>query len=264
MVPTKAQSRHVPISPEEISEQVKVVTEMGITSVHLHARSEDETPAWEKQYFERAISLIKEHSPDLVICVTTSGRTFTDFQKRADALEISGELKPDMASLTLASMNFATSASINSPSMVQDLATKMLEKEIKPELEIFDTGMINYAKYLITKKILKPPYIFNLLLGGIATAQAGLLDLGLMIERLPDESVWLAAGLGKSQLKANVMGLANGGGVRVGLEDNLHLDNKQQVLATNVQLVARVIDIGKTLGRSPMSPVEFRNRYLNA
>lgn len=263
MVPTKSQTLHVPISPEEISEQVRVAAALGITSVHLHARREDESPAWEKKYFEKSISLIKEHSPDLIICVTTSGRTESDFAKRSESLDIGGDLKPDMGSLTLSSMNFAASASVNAPSTVQDLAKKMLDKGIKPELEIFDTGMINYAHYLITKEILQPPYIFNILLGGIATAQAELIELGLMIERLPEESAWLAAGIGSTQLKANVMALANGGGVRVGLEDNLYFDSQKKILATNEALVSRVIAIGEKLGKRPMTPGEFRSKYLN-
>ena len=178
-------------------------------------------------------------------------------------MDISGDLKPDMASLTPASMNFAKSASVNSPDMVTRLAQKMLEKGIKPEFEIFDTGMINYAKYLISKKIAEPPFVFNILLGGIATAQSELLELGLMVERLPENSVWLGAGIGSAQLPANVMSLAAGGGVRVGLEDNIFLDSGNNRLATNVELIQRIVDIGVSMGKSVMSPQEFRNAYLS-
>jgi uncharacterized protein (DUF849 family) len=167
-----------------------------------------------------------------------------------------------MASLTPSSMNFAKSASVNAPDTVIKLAEKMLERGIKPEFEIFDTGMINYAKYLITKGLAKPPFVFNILLGGIATAQSELLELGLMIERLPKDSVWLGAGIGIAQLPANIMSLAAGGGVRVGLEDNIYLDSDKKVLATNIELVRRIVDISGSMGRVVMSPSEFRSAYL--
>lgn len=262
MVPQKSDTPHIPISPQEIAEQVNLVSEIGITSVHLHARNEDGSPAWERKNFERTIELIKDKNPELVICVTTSGRTVSEFDKRSDVLEISGDLKPDMASLTPASMNFAKTASVNSPEMVVRLAQKMQEKGIKPEFEVFDTGMINYSKYLIAKKIAEPPYVFNILLGGIATAQAELLELGLMVQRLPENSVWLGAGIGSAQLPANLMSLAAGGGVRVGLEDNIFLNSGSDSLATNVDLIERVVNLAAGMGKSVMSPIDFRKTYL--
>ena len=262
MVPQKADTPHIPITPEEIAEQVNLVSQIGITSVHLHARSDDGNPEYRKARFEKTIELIKNNNPEMVICVTTSGRTVSEIEKRADVLTISGDLKPEMASLTTSSMNFAKSASVNAPDTVAKLAELMLERGIKPEFEIFDTGMINYAKYLISKGLAKPPYVFNILLGGIATAQSELLELGLMVERLPQDSVWLGAGIGNAQLPANLMSLATGGGVRVGLEDNIHLDNGKQVLATNLQLVERIVGIASSIGRSVMTPSEFRSVYL--
>ena len=262
MVPTKSDTPFIPITPEEISEQVRVAAQVGITSVHLHARDKDGAPEYRRARFEKTIGLIKNSNPEMVICVTTSGRTVTEFAKRADVLDITGDLKPEMASLTPSSLNFAKSASINAPDTVTKLAERMLERGIKPEFEIFDTGALNYAKYLISKGLAKPPFVFNFLLGGIATAQSGLLELGLMVERLPESSVWLGAGIGVSQLQANILSLAAGGGVRVGLEDNIHLDRGRTVLATNLELVERVVKIAEGMGRSPMSPSEFRKSYL--
>ena len=258
MVPTRADSPHVPIEPAEIADQVLDCVELGITSVHLHARHSDATPAWQRDVFADIISRIREHDKDLVICVTTSGRVESDIDKRSDVLGLDGDVKPDMASLTLSSMNFATSASVNAPDTVQALAQKMSERGIVPELEIFDTGMVNYLHYLRAKKLVGPPFVVNLLLGGVATAQATPLDLGVLVERLPDNSVWLGAGIGRAQLTANALALASGGGVRVGLEDNLHVDSARTRLATNRQLVQRVVDIGDSLGRTPMTPTAFR------
>lgn len=262
MVPRREDSPHVPLHAEEIAQQVLECAEVGITSVHLHARDDEGDPAWQRDYYSDIISRVRTHRPDVVVCVTTSGRRENDIAKRADVLELAGDVKPDMASLTLSSMNFAVTASINAPQDVAELATLMLERGITPELEIFDTGMINYVHYLIAKKILRPPYVVNLLLGGVATAQATPLDLGFMVERLPVSATWLVAGIGRTQLSANVMGLASGGGVRVGLEDNLHFDNARTRLASNLELVTRIVDIGHSLGRPVMTPQQFRDTVL--
>jgi 3-keto-5-aminohexanoate cleavage enzyme len=262
MVPRREDSPHVPLDVNEIVDQVLECVELGITSAHIHARNSSGEPAWQRDYYAEIFSKVRAVQPSLVLCATTSGRIEPDVEKRADVLTLSGELKPDMASLTLSSMNFANSASVNSPKVIATLAERMLERGIKPELEIFDTGMVNYASYLHSKGLLKPPFVANLLLGGIATAQVTPLDLGSMVSRLPAQTIWLVAGIGRSQLSANAMGLAAGGGVRVGLEDNLHFDNSRKRLATNLELVKRVIDIGQAMNRPVMSPAEFRQRFL--
>ena len=172
-------------------------------------------PAYEKEIYAEIISGIRKENKDIILCVSTTGRDFVEFDKRSDCLDLDGDVKPDFASLTLSSLNFNKQASINSPQMIQDLARKMMDKGIKPELEAFDLGMINYAKYLIKKGLIKPPYYFNLILGNIACAQANLLSLGLMIRELPEGSIWSAGGIGESQLKMNAMAIIEGGGVRV-------------------------------------------------
>ena len=143
--------------------------------------------------------------------------------------------------------------------MIQDLAKKMLDYGIKPELEVFDLGMINYALYLIKKNLITPPYYFNLILGNIACAQANMLSLGLMIKELPQPSIWSVGGVGDSQLQMNAASIIFGGGVRVGLEDNIWYDRERTHLATNQELVERVISIAKTIGIQPYSHREIRN-----
>lgn len=264
MVPTRADSPHVPLSPEEIADDVHTAAGLGITSVHLHARDADGTPTWRPEVFAHTIALIKQRDPELVICVTTSGRNVTDFDKRAAVLELDGAVKPDMASLTLASMNFATSASLNAPETVSRLAEKMRDRGIVPELEVFDTGMLNFARYLAKKGLLQTPFVVNLLLGGLATAQVSPLELGLLLERMPSGATWLGAGIGQAQLSAVALSLASGGGARVGLEDNLHFDQQRKRLATDAELIERVIAQAASLGRRPMTPTEFRAQVLNA
>jgi len=165
-----------------------------------------------------------------------------------------------MGSLTLSSLNFNKVASVNSPDMICDLAALMKEKGIVPELEVFDSGMINYAKYLEKKKLIHPPYYFNLLLGNIACAQADLLHAGVMINDLPDDTFWSLAGIGAEQIKMNSLSIAIGGGVRVGLEDNIWYDIERTKLATNADLLKRVHVIVKANGRAVMTPAEFRKK----
>ena len=163
-----------------------------------------------------------------------------------------------MGSLTLSSLNFNNIASTNSPKMIQDLAAVMKDRKIMPELEAFDIGMINYANYLEKKQLIKPPYYFNLLLGNIACAQADLLHTGIMIRDLPDNSVFSLAGIGNNQLKMNSLSIAIGGGVRVGLEDNIWFNASRTKLANNSELLERIHIIAKANSREIMCPKEFR------
>ncbi|NSW94568.1 MAG: 3-keto-5-aminohexanoate cleavage protein [Bacteroidales bacterium] len=259
MIPTKDITPYVPVSPDEIIEDVRKVYELGITKVHIHARDPDTgEPTYKKEIYAEIIKGIREYAPDLVICVSLSGRTFRKFEERSEVLELDGPLKPDMGSLTLSSLNFNKIASINSPEMIQALAEKMLKASIVPELEAFDSGMINYAKYLINKKIILPPYYFNILLGNIACAQADLLHAGIMIRDLPENSYWSIAGIGNFQLMMNSVSIAIGGGVRVGLEDNIWFNKNRTILARNIDLIERIHTIASANGRKVMSSSNFR------
>ena len=259
MIPTKEMTPHVQVSINEIVDDVLKAANIGITMVHLHARDENHnSPTYKKEIYAEIITKIRKYQPELIICVSLSGRLFNSFEKRSEVLELFGEAKPDMASLTLSSLNFNKQASINSPEMILALAEKMKELKIKPELEAFDAGMINYARYLIKKELLSPPYYFNLLLGNIACAQADLLHAGIMIKDLPENSYWSLAGIGDNQLMMNTIAIANGGGVRVGLEDNIWYDTNRNKLATNQNLLKRVHRIAQELDRTVMPPGECR------
>jgi len=259
MIPTKETTPHVPVAPNEIVNQVSEVANLGINMVHLHARDPiTGEPTYKKEIYAEIISGIRNKFKDLILCVSTSGRTFSEFEKRSDCLRLEGELKPDFGSLTLSSLNFNNQASISTPQMIQALAREMLERGIRPELEAFDVGMINYAKYLIEKELIHPPYYFNLILGNIACAQANLLNLGLMINELPAGSIWSVGGVGRFQLPMNAAALVAGGGVRVGLEDNIWFDDERTRLVTNRELVGRVLSIAHALGRAPYTGREAR------
>jgi 3-keto-5-aminohexanoate cleavage enzyme len=259
MIPTKEMTPEVPIGIPECVGQILEAADLGASMVHIHARDpKDGSPTFDKDIYGEIIKGIRAKNKDLVTCVSTSGRNFPEFEQRSACLDLTGELKPDFGSLTLSSLNFNKQASVNTPEMIQALAKKMLDNGIKPELEAFDLGMINYAHYLIRKGLIEPPYYFNLILGNIACAQANLLSLGLMVKELPPNSIWSVGGIGDSQLKMNMMSIIAGGGVRVGLEDNIYFDSDRTQLASNSDLIKRIVHIAGVIGRTPYSSKEAR------
>lgn len=258
MVPTKTITNKVPISVDEIVEDAIHVHDAGASMVHLHARDENGVPISDARYFEQIITSIRKERPGLICCATTSGRGGASFEKRSEVLHLTGLAKPDMASLTLGSLNFLSGASINSLETIQRLALLMKEKGIKPELEIFDTGMVNVAKYLERHNIIGGMKYFNILLGNLNTAPATIKDLAHIYSSLPNDSIWAAAGLGSFQLSMNTASILAGGHVRVGLEDNVYYDITQKTLATNRSLVERVVRIANELERPISTPSETR------
>lgn len=261
MIPTKSMNPAVPVTPAEIIDDARRCADLGASMVHLHARGADETPTHDAGIFGEIIAGIRETHPDLVLTVTTSGRTYQEYEQRSAALTLSGDLAPDMASLTLGSINFNKAVSVSSPEMIMRLAEEMQRRDIKPELEVFDLGMVNYAHYLIKKELLRPPHFFNIILGNIAAAQAKLHHLGTIVSELPDESYFCVAGIGDAQLEMNALGIVMGNGARVGLEDNIWYDKARSVPATNTSLVERVVGVAQSLEREIASPRDVRS-YL--
>ena len=263
MIPSKDITPFVPITESEIIDDVFKAWELGITMVHIHARdSKTGESSNNVEIYEKIIEGIRSFAPELIICVSLSGRIFKDFEVRAAPLQLQGRLKPDMGSLTLSSLNFNKQASVNEPKTIIGLASKMKELGILPELEAFDVGMINYAKYLIKKEIIYPPYYFNLIFGNIACAQADLLHAGIMINDLPENSIWSFGGIGNFQLTMNSIAIVFNGGVRVGLEDNIYFDAERTKLAKNIDLIKRIHNIAQVHNRKIMSPKKLR-KLLN-
>jgi uncharacterized protein (DUF849 family) len=259
MIPTRGMSAHVPLTAAEIIDDVLAAAEIGVTMVHLHARDENGKPTYRKEAYAPIIAGIREKRSDVIICVSCSGRDFTELDQRADVLDLPTELRPDMASLTTSSLNFPGKASVNEPQMVLSLAQRMLERGILPEIEIFDLGMTNYARYLIDKLSLKEPIYANVILNNIATAQPDLLSIAALVQGLPSSTVWGLGGIGDAQLPVTAVAAAYAPAVRVGLEDGLWLDRQRTILATNPQLVQRVHNFAALLERPIMKGTALRN-----
>jgi 3-keto-5-aminohexanoate cleavage enzyme len=226
--------------------------------VHLHARTADGTPTHEPEAFADIIRRVRLACDDVIICVTTSGRRTPDFERRSQVLDLDGDVKPEMASLTLGSLNFPKQASISEPETIRRLAEKMNERGIVPELEIFDFGMVDYAKFLIRQEVLRPPFYANLLLGSLGTLSASPFNLATLVASLPEGTIWAAAGIGRFEFWVNTMAITMGGHVRVGLEDNLFMDSDKSVPATNEALVQRLVRLAEAAGREVAKPHEAR------
>jgi len=139
------------------------------------------------------------------------------------------------------------------PLMVNFTPTGMV-----PELECVDAGMINYANHLIHKGVLTPPYYFNVILGNISGAQADLQQVCMLLRSLPAGATWSLGGIGAAQLRANAIAIMEGGGVRVGLEDNLWFASGRTQLATNAALIKRIHAMAEIYERPIMKPAAFR------
>jgi uncharacterized protein (DUF849 family) len=258
--PTKAQNAAVPLSAEEIVADAQAAVAHGASMVHLHVRDAAGAPVCDADAMGDLIAEIRARCPDVVLVSSTTGRAGGGLDDRLAPLRLEGRRKPDMASLTLSSLNFTTGASVNSPETVETLARTMLDEGVRPELEVFDLGMVNMAKVLIRKGLLEPPYYFNVLLGNVATAQASLLHLAALVSDLPEGSVWSLAGIGNAQPRMTALGAAAADGVRVGLEDNLWLDEERRELATNVEMVRRAARLAEASGRGVAPAAEVRRR----
>jgi uncharacterized protein (DUF849 family) len=258
MVPTKSDNPAVPVTPDEIAEDAERCVAAGASIVHVHARDEDGRPTYRRDVYAEIVAKLRERCPDAIVCVSTSGRLWGDLEKRAEVLGLEGALKPEMASLTLGSLNFPKQASVNEPATIQALAERMNERGIVPELEVFDLGMADYARYLVGRGILRPPYYFNLLLGSLGTLSASPLHLALLARALPEGATWAGAGIGRYQFAVNALAIASGGHVRVGLEDNLWLDAAKERPASNLALVERLVALARACEREIATPARAR------
>ncbi len=260
MVPTKADNPHLPVTPHEVASDVRRCADAGASIVHIHPRDEAGRPTQDPARAAEYIRAARNQTPEIVICITTSGRAQPELAGRVKVVELEGDARPEMASLTLGSLNFPNQPSINAPQTIDGLARAMQERGVVPEWEIFDFGMLDYALYLRDRGLLTGPVYANLLLGSLGSLAATPLNLALLVERLPKGSTWAAAGIGRYQFAMNRLAIAMGGGVRVGLEDNLWFDHSRTDAASNPRLVERLVTIGRAMGREPATPAQVRER----
>jgi 3-keto-5-aminohexanoate cleavage enzyme len=254
---TKADNPAVPYGPAEIAESALAAVEAGASIIHLHARDEEGRPSQDPALFRDLFGRVKAKA-DPILQISTGGAvTATTAERLAplDDPEIVRHL--EMASFTCGTVNFGDEVFMNSPEFLLALAKKLQEKGLKPEIEVFEPGMIANALRLARKGELKHPLHFDFVLGVPGAMPGGVRGLQFLVDSLPAMCTWSVAGVGSQQLPMATLAILMGGHVRVGLEDNLYY-RKGELATSNAQLVARVVRLANELGREVATPDEAR------
>ncbi len=251
-VPTREMTPYVPLTPAEIAADVRRCAEAGASLVHIHARDAEGRPTLDTAVFKQTVQRIKHEAPDVIIQLSTGARAGRDWEARANPVR----LRPEMASFTTGSNNLPGIVYENAPDFLLFLAGVFHATGVKPEIEVFESGMINNALFLQKKNLLEPPLHFDFVLGAPGAMAGTVRNLVFLADSLPPGSTWTVAGIGRSEIPLATAAIAMGGHVRVGIEDNLHLPNGS--LATNAQLVETAATIARTMGREIASPAEAR------
>ena len=252
-VPTRKLNESTPVTPDQIVADIEKCREMGVSVGHLHVRDEEEKPTCDRAIFKELIDKIHAKKMDIITQVSTGARGGGNTAEwRGQMLDLNIE----MASLSTGSSNFPNAVNANPPELIEHLVTKMNENNVKPEIEAFDVAMIDNAKFLIKKGVLKTPVHFNLVMNVPGSIKGSPKNLMHMIESLPPDSTCSVMGVGNAQVQMLTMAIAMGAHVRTGLEDVLVMPDGTQ--ATNEKLVQQVVNIAKAVGREMATPDEAR------
>jgi 3-keto-5-aminohexanoate cleavage enzyme len=242
----------LPTSPAEIAEAACLCRQAGASMVHLHARNPDGSSTQDPKVFGEIIDLIRQRS-DVIIQVSTGGAVGMTAKERLQPVE----LGPDMATLSTGSVNFGEDLFVNTMGDIRTFAQTMLARGVRPEIEAFDSGMVQNALALVREGTLQLPLHFDLVLG-VPGAMPGTPEaLMYMKSLLPAGSTWTVAGIGRAELALGTMAIILGGHVRVGFEDNIYY-KKGQLAQSNAQLVERIVRLAGELGREVATPAEAR------
>lgn len=249
---TRADNPNLPLSPEEIAKAALEAWNAGASIIHLHARDAEGRPTQDVATFRETMALIRERC-DVIVQISTGGAVGTPPEERLRPLD----LVPEMATLTCGTVNFGDGVFENPLWLIEAFARKMAELHIKPELEVFDVGMVETAVKLARRGLLTEPLYFDFVMGvpgGIPGTIDNLLHLA---GQIPAGASWQVAGIGRAELPLGVVAIVAGGHVRVGFEDNVYY-SKGVLAESNAQLVARMARIAKEVGREVATPAEAR------
>ncbi|MFX1497962.1 MAG: 3-keto-5-aminohexanoate cleavage protein [Promethearchaeota archaeon] len=252
---TKDQNPNIPYSVREIGIEAEKAFLAGASIIHLHVREDNGTPTQNKDRFQTCINEIKKRCPDVIIMPSTGGAVGMSNEERIQSIYLENI---EMASLDCGTMNFgADDIFINTENSIKYFAKEMYKRNIKPELECFDKGMIDMALKLHEEGYIKDAMHFNLVLGVNGGIKASTRDLIFLIESLPSNSTYTVTGIGKHEFPMAITSLSLGGHVRVGFEDNIYI-SKGKLAESNSQLVEKVVRIASEFDRELASPYDAR------
>jgi uncharacterized protein (DUF849 family) len=253
-IATKADNPNLPTTPEEIAAAAAAAHAAGAAVVHIHVRDEQGHPTADVELARRTVGLIEDACDALIQLSTGVGLDvpFEDRERLVDA-------RPRMATLNVCTMSFGSGEFRNPPDGVRRLATRMRELDVKPELEVYDTGHLEAALALHDDGLLAEPLQFSFVLGVRGGAAATAENLLAMVRRLPENSIWQVIAIGRSNLELTALGLALGGNARTGMEDTLMLRHGVPV-TSNAQLVERLVGVAHAIEREPASVIEAEQR----
>lgn len=261
---TRKQSPYLPLTPQELAEDSVKAVKAGACILHIHARDEEGNNTMETDRFVEVVTTIREalraENLDAIINVTSSGAKFPE-DMRVAHLPI---LMPEMCSYDPGTLNWGNKTIfLNTPAFLERLGHLTQELDIKPEIEIFDAGMLGNVEYYLKKGVLKAPLHYQLVLdvpGGMPADEHTVLEtVHYLSSKLPEGSTWSITGIGKAHVPCMLAGLAAGcDNLRVGLEDNVWQDRAKGELATNESLVKRAVELGKLVGREIATAAEAR------
>ncbi|WP_405653086.1 3-keto-5-aminohexanoate cleavage protein [Streptomyces sp. RK9] len=275
---TVRKSPHVPVTPEQIARDAVRAAEAGAAVVHIHVRDpETGAPSRDPRLYREVVERVKETGTDVVINLTAGmGGDLavdpeqplkglgelpgTDLVGGLDRLPHVADLLPDICTLDCGSLNFGDGSNlyVSTPDMLRQGARRIQELGVRPELEIFDTGQLWFAKQLLAEGLLDDPTVFQLCMGIPWGAPADPGVLQSMVNMLPEGAQWASFAIGRMQMPWVAQSILLGGQVRVGLEDNLYLGKGNKV--TNAQLVERAVQITENLGSRVATPDEARRK----
>ena len=254
--PSKKDNPNIPITPAEIAEDVYACWQEGAAIAHIHVRNDEGLGTMNVEKYREFEQLIRAKKDcDIILNYTTSGDLEATDETRQQHLK---ELNPEMASYDCGSMNWGHNALfINHPHFLEQLGQTMKENNIKPEIEVFDSGMFYNAQYYLKKGVLEAPLHYQFVLGAPGGTAATVENLVYLKSLLPENCTWSALGIGRGHMPILYATIALGGHIRVGLEDNV-LYAKDQLATGNAQFVARAARLIREFNKEPATPDEAR------
>ncbi len=251
----RSKTPYIPITTKEIAQSAMECWEAGASIVHIHVRDpKTQIGTQDIGLFRQVVEPLQEKT-DLILCLTTSGIPGLNLptEERLQVLD----LKPELASFDAGTILLGGQPFINTPEFLEAAARKMKEKGVKPEIEIFDTGMITTSLRMRGQGLLEEPLHFQFVLGTPHGAPATPGILLYMLDMIPRDATWSIIGIGRSHLPMSVMALTMGGHIRVGMEDNIYY-SRGELVKKNAQFVERIVRIAEEYGRPVATPDEAR------